>query len=418
MLKLHPFVDDKGLIRVGGRLTHSQLDFNQKHPILMSAKGRIVSLLVDYYHSSNLHTGPALVLSLIRQKYWILSARNLIRQRVHKCNSCFKLKPLSTNPPMGDLPSIRVSQVKSFVHTAVDYAGHFYVTHIRKRGVKSHKAYICLFVCLTTKALHLELVSDLSTDLFLAAFKRFISRRGPVSILYSDGGSNFIGAKRKLNEIYPLIQSTDYNNYLSHYLTQHKIQFQHSPPYGPHFNGLSETNVRSVKTHLYKAIGSQILTYEELNTILVQIEGLLNSRPICVLSSDPSDPTVLSPSHFLNITPLKYLPAENIDPAVSENRLTRYQLLNKIVQSYWKRWSMEYLTSLQQRNKWNSPSKPVSVGTVVIIKDNHSHPMFWPLAVVSEVFPGKDNIIRVARVKSSSGTYIRPVTQLCPLPTQ
>jgi hypothetical protein len=418
VLKLRPFVDDKGLIRVGGRLTHSQLDFNQKHPILMSAKGRIASLLVDYYHSTNLHTGPALVLSLIRQKYWILSARNLIRQRVHKCNSCFKLKPLSTNPPMGDLPSIRVSQVKSFVHTAVDYAGPFYITHIRKRGIKSHKAYICLFVCLTTKALHLELVSDLSTDLFLAAFKRFISRRGPVSILYTDGGTNFIGAKRKLNEIYPLIQSTDYNNYLSHCLTQHKIQFQHSPPYGPHFNGLSETNVKSVKTHLYKVIGSQILTYEEFNTILVQIEGLLNSRPLCVLSSDPSDPTALCPSHFLNITPLKYLPAENIDPAVSENRLTRYQLLNKIVQSYWKRWSMEYLSSLQQRDKWNSPSKPVSVGTVVIIKDNHSHPMFWPLAVVSEVFPGKDNITRVAKVKTSSGTYIRPVTQLCPLPTQ
>ncbi|XP_061729202.1 uncharacterized protein LOC133534129 [Cydia pomonella] len=419
VLKLRPFIDDQGLLRVGGRLTHSQLSFDQKHQILLSAKGRVVSLLIDYYHSSNLHTGPALVLALIRQKYWILSARNLIRQRVHKCNSCFKLKPLSTQPPMGDLPPIRVSQVKAFVHTAVDYGGPFYITHIRRRGVKSHKAYICLFVCLTTKAIHLELVSDLSTDLFLAAFKRFISRRGPVSILYSDGGTNFIGAKHKLNEIYPLIQSTDYTKYLSNYLAQHKITFQHSPPYGPHFNGLSETNVKSVKTHLYKTIGNQILTYEEFNSVLVQIEGLLNSRPsICVLSSHPTDPTALSPSHFLNITPLKFLPAEKVDTNISNNMLTRYQLLNKIVQSYWNRFSTEYLTSLQQRDKWNSTSKPVSVGTVVVIKDDHAHPMFWPLAVVSEVFPGKDNIIRVAKVTTNSGTYVRPVTRLCPLPTQ
>lgn len=418
ILKLNPFLDEKGLIRVGGRLTQAQLDFDQKHPILLPAKDRIISLLVDYYHISNLHASPGLLLALIRQKYWIVSARNLIRQRVHSCNLCFRLNPRNTTPLMGDLPSIRVTQVKSFVHTAVDYAGPFYITHIRHRGVKSHKAYICLFVCLTTKALHLELVSDLSTDLFLAAFKRFISRRGPVSVIYSDGGTNFIGAKRKLNEIYSHIQSTDFERYLSRHLIEYKIQFKHSPPYGPHFNGLSEANVKSVKTQLFKTIGTQILTYEEFNTILVQIEGLLNSRPICVLSSDPSDLSALTPNHFLNITPLKFLPAEYIDSTLSDNRLNRYQLLNRIVQSYWKRWSMEYLTSLQQREKWNTPSKPVTVGTIVVMKDNNSHPMCWPLAIVTEIFPGKDNIIRAVKVKTATASYIRPVTRLCPLPSQ
>ncbi|KAL0829476.1 hypothetical protein ABMA28_004238 [Loxostege sticticalis] len=417
VLKLNPFIDNNGLLRAGGRLSHSQLNFDVKHPILLP-KDRLVSLLIEYHHKINLHTGPALLLALLRQKYWIISARNLVRKIVHDCNICFKFKPRATNPLMGDLPAIRVSQVKAFVYTAVDYAGPFFITHIRGRGVKSHKAYICLFVCLTSKALHLELVTDLSTDLFLAAFKRFIARRGPVSIIYSDGGTNFLGAKRKLNDIYSEIKSADIESYLTDYLTQYKIEFKNSPPYGPHFNGISETNVKSVKNHLYKAIGTQILSYEEFNTILIQIENLLNSRPLCILSDDPSDLTPLTPNHFLNVTPLKFLPAEPIDLDTPNHRLSRYQLLNKIVQSYWKRYSLEYLTSLQKREKWNTPSNPVTIGKIVIIKEDNSHPMFWPLAVVSEVYPGKDNVIRAVKVRTSNSTYIRPVTRLCPLPTQ
>lgn len=210
------------MLRVGGRLNHSQLNFDKKHPILLP-NDRITLLLIEHYHKANLHTGPALLLALLRQKFWILSARNLVRKIVHNCNICFKLKPRFTNPQMGDLPAIRVSQVKSFVHTAVDYAGSFFITHIRRRGVKSHKAYICLFVCCTTKALHLELVSDLSSELFLAAFKRFICRRGPVAIMYSDGGTNFVGAKHKLEEIYSLIQSTSHLTYITDKLSEQRV---------------------------------------------------------------------------------------------------------------------------------------------------------------------------------------------------
>lgn len=417
LAKLNPFLDSNNILRVGGRLTHSQLDYGQKHPILIPTKSRFTQILIDFYHVTNLHTGPALLLSIIRQKFWILSARNIVRQRVHSCNKCFKLKPQNTYPPMGDLPDFRVSQAKAFVNTAVDYCGPFYITHIRKRGIKSHKAYICVFVCLTTKAVHLELVSDLSSDLFLAAFKRFISRRGPVAMIYSDGGTNFIGAKRKLNEIYALIQSKSHINYIGEQLAQHRVRFKHSPPYGPHFNGLSEVNVRCVKTHLFKVIGSQILTYEEFSTILVQIECLLNNRPLSILSSDPSDISALTPNHFLNVTPLKFLPAEDVTD-ISDNRLSRYQLLNKITHSFWRRWSQEYLTSLQQREKWNTPSKPIEIGTIVVIKDNNAHPLCWPLGIIDATYPGKDNIVRTVKVRTASGSYIRPVVRLCPLPTQ
>ena len=316
---LNPFLDNN-IIRVGGRLQNSQLEFHAKHPYVLPSKDIIVNLIVDYYHTTNLHAGPALLLSLIRQKFWIISARNMIRKYVQRCNICYKNNPKVNFPIMGNLPEFRVNQVKSFVHTGVDYIGPFFVSHLRRRGIKSQKAYICLFICLTTKALHLELVTDLTSDLFLAAFKRFISRRGPVSVIVSDGGTNFLGAKHKINELYSLLTAETHNKYLTRQLADLRIQFKTNPPYGPHFGGIWESNVKSVKTHLFKVIGTQILTYEELNTILVQIEGLLNSRPLCVLSSDPSELTALTPAHFLNITPVQYLPVEDLVD-VPDNRL-------------------------------------------------------------------------------------------------
>ncbi|XP_045778499.1 uncharacterized protein LOC123876319 isoform X2 [Maniola jurtina] len=416
ILKLNPFLADD-IIRIGGRLSNSQLNFGQKHPIILPSKDRITQLIVDYYHITNLHTGPALLLALLRQKFWIIAARNLVRQRVHKCNICFRTNPQSTFPQMGELPAFRVAQVKAFVHTAVDYMGPFFVTHIRRRGIKSHKAYVCIFTCMTTKAVHLELVSDLSSDLFLAAFLRLSARKGPVSLIYSDGATTFFGAKRKLDELYTLIQSNAHKNFIENRLAEHRIQFKHSPPYGPHFNGLSEINVCCVKTHLYKVVGTQILTYEELNTIIIQIENLLNSRPLCILSSDPSDLSALTPNHFLNLTPAKYLPVEDLTD-IPDSRLSRYQLLTKITCSFWKRWSQEYLTSLQHRQKWNTPSNPVSLGAVVVIKDSNVHPLCWPLGVIEELYPGKDSIIRAVKVRTRSGSYIRPVVRICPLPSQ
>lgn len=420
IIKLSPFIDENDqILRAGGRLKHSDLSFGQKHPILLPAKERITQLIVDHFHVTNLHTGPALLLPLLRQRYWILSARNLVRQRVHACNVCFRLNPKYSAPQMGDLPAFRVSEAKPFVKTSVDYGGPYYVTHIRHRGVKSHKAYICLFVCLTTKALHLELVSDLSAELFLAAFKRFISRRGPVALLYSDGATCFSGARTQLNEIYQFIQSTSYNNYLNKELLNHRIQFKRSPPYGPHFNGLCEINIRCVKTHLAKAIGTRVLTYEEFSTVLTQIEGLLNSRPLCTRpsSSDTSEIAALTPNHFLNVTPLKFLPAEDLTE-LPDNRLSRFQIVSKLTHIFWRRWSQEYLSSLQQREKWNTPTKPIKLGSVVVIKDQNAHPLSWPLGIVEEVYPGKDSIIRTCKVRTASGSYVRPVIRLAPLPSQ
>lgn len=415
--KLRPFLHTDGLVRVGGRLTNSELDFESKHPVLLPRNDHVTNLLIDYHHVKYLHAGPELLLSLLRQKYWVISARRVVRQRVHLCNTCFRMKPQPSYPIMSDLPDIRTRQViKAFTNTGVDYAGPIPYVPIRRRGTHSQKAYLCIFTCLTTRATHIEVATDMTTVSFLAALKRFLSRRGPVTLMKSDNGTNFVGANAYLKDLYKFLDK-EYRPKFEEYLAENRISWQFNCPTASHFGGCWESIVKVVKNHLFKVIGKQLLSYEELNTVIIQIECLLNSRPLTVLSSDPAEPTALTPSHFLNTAPLSSLPAAQVE-SENVNLLHRHALLDKIVQSFWKRWSSEYLQTLQVREKWNTPSTPISPGTLVVIMTDNLPPLSWPLGVIDKVHPSKDGVIRVASVKTSKGVYLRPVVKLCPLPSQ
>lgn len=412
--KLDVFVDGDGLLRVGGRLNNAAIPFGNRHPILLPRRHHIVDLLIDDCHRSNCHTGSHLVMSLLRQRYWIISARNIIRQRIRGCNFCFHAAPKHPSPIMASLPPARVQEAKAFTHTGVDFCGPINITLTRRRGVKSQKAYICLFICLTTKAVHIEIASDLSTETFLDAFKRFLARRGPVSIMYSDNGTNFIGAKRQLDELYDLLSANETSAAFQNEFSSRRIEWRTIPARAPHMGGLWESNIKSMKTHLYRTIGNQLLCYEELLTVLTQIECILNSRPLCLLSDQPH--FVLTPAHFLQTTPLQSLPTCELDTTLSLS--ARKKMLDNLVRGYWKQWRVDYLHTLQLRQKWNTPDVSVSPGTLVLIHQDDVPPLRWPTGIVEQVFPGKDGVVRVASVRTTTGTYKRPVVKLCPLPTQ
>lgn len=419
LIKLKPFLDND-LIRVGGRLTYSAETYNTKHPVVLPRRDRIVELLIDYYHKKYLHAGPELTMSLLRHKYWILSARRIIRYRIHKCNACHRYKPRpQSSPIMSDLPNFRVTAaIKAFSHTGCDYAGPIQYVPIRARGAKSRKGYLCVFTCMTTRAIHIELATDLTTASFIAALKRFLSRRGPVQCLYSDNATNFRGANSYLRSLYDFLDK-EYRPRFEEELAEHRIKFLHIPSASSHFGGCWESMIKTVKTHLFKVIGQQLLSYEELVTILTQIECLLNSRPLTVLSSDPSEPTALTPSHFLHTLPLHSLPAAEIGSSTAENLLDRHSLMDKLVQSFWKRWRSEYLHSLQTRLKWNkSTGDTIRVGTVVIIVNDNAPPLSWPLGIIEKLHTSKDGSTRVVSVRTCKGTLVRPVVRLCPIPTQ
>ncbi|CAG9137506.1 unnamed protein product [Plutella xylostella] len=272
------------------------------------------------------------------------------------------------------------------------------------------KTYICVFTCLTTRALHIEVATDLSTASFLAALKRFLSRRGPVKVMHSDRGTNFVGANSYLRDLYKFLNSDEFSCSLKQELTENRIEWKFNCPASPHFGGCWESMVKVVKNHLFKVIGQQLLSYEELVTVLAQIESVLNSRPLTVLSADPAEPAALTPSHFLHTAPLLSLPAAEVhDDNLS--LLHRHSLLDKLVQSFWRRWRVEYLHGLQTRQKWNVPSSAIIPGTVVVIIDDNAPPLSWPLAIVDKVHPSRDGVTRVVTVRTARGTYARPVVR-------
>jgi len=209
---------------------------------------------------------------------------------------------------MASLPSYRVQQVKPFAITGVDYAGPVTLKEPRGRRTASKLAYICLFVCTTTKAIHLELSSDLSTECFLMTFTRFSARRGPIKEMHSDCGTNFVGASRSMDPLHEFTHSQIFQDNIHRHLTKHNITWHFNPPASPHFGGLWEAGVKSTKSLILRSIGIHKLTSEEFLTLLTQVEATLNSRPLCALSNDPDDFEALTPSHFLTLEPSTVLP--------------------------------------------------------------------------------------------------------------
>ncbi|XP_047984412.1 uncharacterized protein LOC125224935 [Leguminivora glycinivorella] len=275
LLKYNPFVDDFGIMRVGGRLVNSYYDYNTKHPILLHASHHITKILVHYYHRMLLHTGPQLMLTTLRHRYWIINGRNLCRKTSQSCITCLRYAGKTHQPIMGNLPLQRVQSEYVFANTSCDYAGPILIASKKGRGCQLKKSYIVVFVCLAVRAVHLELVTDLTAMGFIAALNRFIARRGKPATILSDNGTCFVGA---CNELAKFLKNN--SDEITSYSAAKEIEFKFCPAYSPHFNGLAEGAVKQVKYHLKRVTSMAHLDYEEMVTFLVQCEALLNSRPL------------------------------------------------------------------------------------------------------------------------------------------
>lgn len=413
LCKLTPFVDEAGLLRVGGRLQHANLPYSRKHPLLLPKASHLSALLCDHFHIQSLHAGPRTVQALVQEKFWIVGIRSLLRQRIFKCLTCYKYASKPSQPLMSDLPAARVASQRPFLDVGVDFGGPFHIKESLRRNAPSRKAYLCLFICFSTKAVHLELVSDLSSAAFLAALDRFVGRRGLPRRIHSDNGTNFTGSARELKEIYDLLQ--EQNTEITDSLALRHIKWIFNPPTASNFGGLWESGIKSAKYHLRRVIGSQLLTFEEFTTLLCKIEAILNSRPLIDLSPDPSDNIdYLSPGHFLIGTSLLSTPQEDLS-GVPLNRLSRWRLIQQASQSFWDLWSTSYLQSLIPRNKWYQSNSSLKVGDLVLLPNLSKLPLHWPMGKIELIHPGKDDVVRVVTVKSGNSSITRPVNKVIPL---
>lgn len=408
---LCPIIDSIGTLRVGGRLERAELRYDRKHPIILPANNHLTLLIIRDTHLKTLHGGPQIMLNHLRYKYFIINARAQVKKYYHNCVKCKRYSSVHRTQLMGQIPDVRLKPSKPFKSTGVDYAGPINVRFSPGRGSKAYKGYICLFVCMVTRAVHLEVVSDLTAKGFIAAFRRFIARRGHCKDLYSDNATNFVGSNKILFDMLKGAQKS-WPQEIVQLLTLESTEWHFNPPHAPNFGGLWEAGVRSVKNHLKKTIGDSLLTFEELSTVLTQIEACLNSRPLSLLSSDPNDPLPLTPGHFLVGEPLINIADEDHSDVVG---IDRWRLIQKMVSYFWKRWNQEYISNLNQRYKWYTKNKEPEINEIVLIKDDHVPPAKWVLGTIVKKYPGKDNITRVVLVKTINGLIKRPISRVCVL---
>ncbi|XP_045500327.1 uncharacterized protein LOC123697818 isoform X1 [Colias croceus] len=249
LLSLNPILDDAHILRVGGRIRHANIPLDSKHPMILGSESDLVTLIIADAHKKTLHGGLELTLNYLRARFWILRVKSTVKKYIHKCIICAKLKASSSCQLMGDLPKARVTPARPFINSGVDFAGPYDILMTRARGVKTTKAYISIFVCMCTKAIHIELVGDLSSQSFIGAFRRFVARRGRCTDIWSDQGRNFVGANKELVEAWSQA-GLNFKDNIADILAQEGTQWHFIPAYSPNFGGLWEAGVKSMKYHL------------------------------------------------------------------------------------------------------------------------------------------------------------------------
>ena len=362
-------------------------------------------------HLRLLHAGPTLVTASLNCRYHVIGSRKAIHSVTCGCIVCRRTSARPQPQMLGQLPAERLTPGLVFEHVGVDYAGPVYIKYGFVRKPTIVKAYICVFVSLSVKAVHLELVSDLTTEAFIAALRRFIARRGRLSTIWSDHGTNFVGAAREIKELVQILEERRAQGTISEFCSAQNIEWKFIPERSPHFGGLWEAAVKSMKFHLKRVAASTRFTFEEFTTILTQVEACLNSRPLTPLPCDSDNVEVLTPGHFLIGKPIESLP----DTSLSYRALPllhRWRLCQSVVRNFWQRWSVEYVTSLRRLTKWQHPTRNVQVGDIVVLQEDNLVPTKWPLARVIETHVGNDKLVHVATIRTSTGTYKRPTNKM------
>lgn len=403
------FDSDTQLIRVGGRLRRCHLLSPEiLHPIVLDPVHPVTKLLIQQYDAQLHHPGTERVFAEIRRRFWILRGRQAVRSIQHHCTECQRWRGKPNIPKMADLPpsSLRLFQ-PAFYSTGMDCFGPFTI----KIGRRNEKRWGIIYKCLTTRAVYIDLLSQADTDSFLMSLRRFIARRGKPHELCSDQGTNFKGGDHELKEAFNNIHPQ-----LQRELAKQQIDFHYNPPNSPHFGGSWEREIRSLKAALYTTIGVQTVTEEVLRTVLVEIEGILNSKPLGYVSSDVADPDPITPNSLLmgrrdSALPQVIYPASEL---LSRKRWRHSQIL---ADQFWSSYLRNYLPGLQSRQKWQQEKDNLTVGTVVMIADPQFPRALWPVGTVKSVQVGADNKVRAAEIQIKDRTYIRPVVRLIKLPS-
>lgn len=391
--KIDVYIDDDDIIKLRSRTMKFRGEERRKmNPIILDGKHRIAQLIIQHYHKKFLHGNTATVMNEVRQKYWIFGLRAAVKAVSHGCQWCRTRKSVPAIPPTGDLPSERLQHHQfPFTCTAVDYFGPMQVTV----GRRVEKRWGALFTCLTTRAVHLELAPSLSASSMIMALRRMTARRGTPSTIFSDNGTNFVGANKELEAA-----------------AQEKgIKWKFIPPGSPNMGGAWERLVRSVKTALAAVLNERSPPEEVLHTLITEVEHIVNSRPITPVSMDPDDEESLTPNHFLlgrscgAMAPGEFDDTDLIGKA-------NWKTAQRLADHFWQRWVKEYLPLIMPRRIEGRATNDPREGDIVLIVDSTLPRNTWPRGEVIKTYPGPDGRTRVMDVRTTGGVLRRPTRRI------
>ena len=400
------------------------LEEHAREPILIAKKSQFTTLLVRSVHETQLHAGVRDTVVALRKRFWLPSARSeitrVLKQRVtcrYQQGGAYKLPPSPPSPP---LPDFRLNMVKPFSTVGIDFTGHLMV----KNGNKTEKCYVCLFTCSTTRNVNLEIVDDMTADQFLLAFKRHCAVYGTPSLILCDNAKTFQKADEEIQKLFHVIEVQT----VQHYFAQKRVQMRHIPAKSPHWGGMYERLIGVVKMSIKKVLRRALISLPELQTLIKEVQAVVNDRPITFVYHDVNDPEPLTPSKLLYGFSVTALPHPVVDPEELEDEdFNEHDQLNKalkrrslLFQHYVQRFKNEYLCSrrehhVYQSKKQGSQEEIIRVGDVVLIHAENVPRSSWKLAIVKKLLRGSDGLVRAAEIKTNSGVTNRSIHLLYPL---
>lgn len=410
LLQLSPVLDENFVLRLDGRLKHAPVVDCVKQPIILDPKHALTEMLIHHEHEVCMHTGKDLVVNQLRQEFWIINIKAAVKKCFNDCRFCKNRKCKPEPPEMGPLPEYRLTPyVRPFNFCGVDYFGPIEV----KIGRRVEKRYGVLFTCLTIRAIHIEVASSLDTSSAIMAIRRFVSVRGCPSEMWSDNGTNLKGADKELQQH---IKTFD-QSIIQQEMSVKGILWHFIPPLSPHMGGSWERMIGLVKTSIKAAFIEHHPKEETLRTVLSEAQALVNSRPLTEISNDSEDADCLTPNHFLIGTA-----STNPIPGVFEKfELTsrkQWRVSQALLEIFWKKWIVGYLPTLVKRKKWFKKVEPLKVGDMVKIHDEEIRKGIYPLGIITKIFPGEDQQVRAAEVKTAKGSFVRPTVKLAAIDVQ
>ncbi|GBP90925.1 hypothetical protein EVAR_66269_1 [Eumeta japonica] len=350
------------------------------------------------------HGGVETVVNELRQRIWVLRLRPSVRSVIRSCLPCRIRKMKPTEPLTGEHPSARLAHhQRPFTFTGLDFCGPYLVTV----GRQHHKRYVALFTCLTTRAVHLELAGSLSADAAILTLRRFMARRGCPTEIWSDRGTNFVGADNELRR--------EALRAFEEEASEHLVRWRYIPPGAPFMGGAWERMVQSVKRALTTVLQEQHPREEVLSTLLAEAEFTVNSRPLTHVSVSAEDPEALTPNHFL-LGGAARVPTPGAFVEADLNSRQQWRRAQRLADHFWQRWLREYLPLLQRRHSSQQKGTPPEVDDMVLIVDENLPRNTWPRGRVLELYPGKDGVVRVVELQTAAGRLKRPVKKIVVLP--